>query len=484
MTSPATSNTAWSYLVVSSEQQAETLEHQAQWAQQTAASHDWRITDSFRGVSSGRDGTRDLLERLLERLRSLPPEQRPARVLMIRLDRIGRGLALEALAAIAEVARLGIVIHTRQDGDYTLERASDSILPLMRVITGAIENEARRDKAKAVFARRRARGLVVSNKRPYGLRLEDQRDVAQEPQAEAVRLAFELALNGYGFVSIGSRLRAVAPPKTYVNGRSHRTEWTATRVRKLLRQPAYCGILVDEERWHQVQMLHSGRPSTRERTKHPWPLAGTLHCTCGRMLIGSLHGSVPRRIYRCTATMVHGHNVMHNANKLEEAFVALLERLKAAPDLIALYLSSCDAALSETALNTREAELGTEMDRQKTERARAWQLNERGLIVDVELARRLREVDVTLASLQRDREGVAQELARLARSRDEQLRVDQILKEAAAAWPHASLELRRPAAQALARALGGLYVDDAGHLELGAPPHVERFLRAHSERGS
>lgn len=135
---------------------------------------------------------------------------------------------------------------------YRLARASDSILPLMRVVTGAIENEARRDKARAAYARRRAQGLIVPNKRPYGIRLENGKDVANEPQAAAVRIAYELAANGFGLNAIGKRLRAIAPPKCYANGRVHETEWVATRVAQLLKNPAYRETVVDPDTWHTL----------------------------------------------------------------------------------------------------------------------------------------------------------------------------------------------------------------------------------------
>jgi hypothetical protein len=75
--------------------------------------------------------------------RATERSERPQRALMVRLDRLGRGLGLEALAALSEIVQLGVTIHTRQDGDYTLN--------------GAIENEARRDKAPSAsmgFCRR------------------------------------------------------------------------------------------------------------------------------------------------------------------------------------------------------------------------------------------------------------------------------------------------------------------------------------------
>jgi hypothetical protein len=58
-----TMSTAWAYLVVSSEAQAETLAHQEAWANEVARAHSWTITSTFRGVSSGRLGTECLARR-------------------------------------------------------------------------------------------------------------------------------------------------------------------------------------------------------------------------------------------------------------------------------------------------------------------------------------------------------------------------------------------------------------------------------------
>ena len=136
--------TVWTFLVVSSDRQAETLADQEKWAQKVAAANGWTITNTFRSVSTGKNGTRQLLEDLLTALRASKKAQRPERVLMIRLDRAGRGLAIEPLAALAEIYRLGVMVHTREDGDVNIARASDAIKPILRVLTGALENEAMR----------------------------------------------------------------------------------------------------------------------------------------------------------------------------------------------------------------------------------------------------------------------------------------------------------------------------------------------------
>jgi DNA invertase Pin-like site-specific DNA recombinase/uncharacterized small protein (DUF1192 family) len=469
-------NAVWAYLVVSSEQQAETLDHQEAWALDVARDNNWKITQKFRGVSSGRDGTRKLLEQLLTKLRDTPRDVRPARVLMIRLDRLGRGLGLEAVAAIAEISKLGVVIHTRQDGDYTLHRASDSLLPLMRVVTGAIENEARRDKAKAVYARRRAKNETVGNKRPYGLQLVGGKDEAQEPQAAVVRLAYELARNGYGLAAIGARLRPIAPQKLYVNGRKHTTEWTTQRVSQLLRNRSYCGTLIESELWHDVQALRAGAPRTRAISKHPWPLSGAIHCSCGRLLIGSMVGSSPRRVYRCAAKSIHGRSLSYSALKLEVMFGDLLDQLIMTEDLAASCREQLSSGLSVEAIERRITECKAEIDRTTAERKRAWDLNERGMIVDMELARRLREIDARLAQLYGDQELLSAEERRAKQQREDASRAEQLVARARDIWLSAEIDGKRSAAQALARAVGGLHIHD-GNLAIGTPSSPSRFIR-------
>lgn len=450
--------TAWAYLVVSSEAQAETLAHQEAWASEVARSNDWTITSTFRGVSSGRLGTRGLLETLLERLRATDRTQRPERVLMIRLDRLGRGLGLEALAALSEIVQLGVMIHTRQDGDYTLSRASDSLLPLMRIVTGAIENEARRDKARAVYARRRAGGVVVSNKRPYGLRVENGHDVADEPRAEAVRLAFELSANGFGLAAIGRRLRATAAERTWVNGHVSRAEWENTRVARLLANRLYRGIVVAPEIWDRVQLLRGSGTTSRVRGKHPWPLSGALSCECGRTLIGSIVGSPPRRVYRCNAKLTHGRHITHGAKLLESRFAEVLSQLVGSPDLLKQYASQSPSVMSAVELAKREAALNERSAVATTERDRAWKLNAGGLIGDRELSRRLRELDGELKAVAAEREQVEVERLREAERNHNAQTAAQLLTQAASLWSGADVEQQRAAAQALARALNGFRV--------------------------
>ena len=153
----AAPSTAWSYAAVSSSPQEATLEDQQQWACDTAARNGWIITREFSGVASGAKGPREILRVLIDELERAPKAARPQRVLMIRLDRVGR-MALDCIAALARLRKLGVVLHTRQDGDVKLETAMDTFRPIFELFTAEMENAARSDKWKAVHARRRAEG--------------------------------------------------------------------------------------------------------------------------------------------------------------------------------------------------------------------------------------------------------------------------------------------------------------------------------------
>ena len=215
--------TAWAYLAVSTTRQAETLEDQAQWARDAAGVNGWEITRTFRGVSSGVAGVRKLLEELISALETTPRTQRPKRICMIRLDRTGRGLGLDAIAALAEIHKLGVTIHTRQDGDVSLTRVTDVFMPVLRVLTAATENEARRDKALASYSKRREAGKHIGSLAPYGVKIINGEPKPIEPQASVVRRAFELREQGHGYRTIVRELHATSPPKVRRDGTARGT---------------------------------------------------------------------------------------------------------------------------------------------------------------------------------------------------------------------------------------------------------------------
>ena len=465
-------STAWAYLAVSSAKQEDTLADQEAWAQRVAAENGWEITRTFSGVSSGAHGIRKLLEGLLAELRGTPKSQRPARVLMIRVDRLGRGEGIEAVAALAEIRRLGVMIHTRQDGDVLIERASDAILPLLRSITGALENEARSEKSRAMHARKRSAG-EVQGLPPYGFTIANAHLAVDDVEASYVRRLFELRAAGYSYGRLAQDARERAPGKRRKSGQRSPQRWAPTALISMLRNPVYRGSIVTDDLFDAVQARARNRSIARLGAKHPWPLNGALRCICGLRMTGRISGGTPRspktRYYLCPDPATHDGYPGHRAADLEEQFAALLVRLQNDPSLIAGYQSP-DVDLD--GLAARKAECERKLSDLDARRRAAWELAEEGGIDAHELRGRLADIAADRERLSASIERLAAEqIAGADRARSHADLLD-ALRIAASTWADANIEVRQQVAAAVSAVVGGLHADPARrHRLLVGSPH-------------
>ena len=327
------SSTAWVYLVVSSEAQADTLVDQRAWATAVAAENAWQIGREFSGVSTGKQGARKLLADLVAELRTTPKRERPERVLMIRLDRAGRGLGLEAVAALAEIHALGVMVHTREDGDVRISRVSDTIKPILRILTGALENEARSDKSREAHKRKRQQGKHAGHA-PFGCVLVDGWPAPYEPEAQIVRQLFDHRIGGWGVHRLARFAIRTAPAKRRRDGTLRLLRWDESTVTRMLQCRTYRGIVVDEQVWDSAQFRS---PAIERANKYPFPLRGAVRCSCGRMLSTAFTGPTGHRVRYYVCRYSAGHlerRPFHRADVLEAQFIALLGELAQDPDLL------------------------------------------------------------------------------------------------------------------------------------------------------
>jgi DNA invertase Pin-like site-specific DNA recombinase len=337
----------WAYLVVSDPGQAHTLPDQERWARDYAFSNGWHLTEIYRGVESGKAGTRGLCDGMVDAIEALPKGRRPQRILMIRLDRMGRGTGLSPFLAFARLCTMGITIETRQDGAIRVEKTQDSLLPLMRFYVGGFENDVRRDKLRATYAKKRVKRAAdattaIGTTAPYGLQIVDGRYVLKEPEARAVRQAFQMARE-YGAHRIAKFLKTNAPPWTLKGGRQKVQTWHTDRVRKMLSNDHYRNTLVDEEAWllAQVRKGEFKRPTI----KNHYALGGALRCVCGTSLRGHPGPGVNRktsyRYYQCPNYSAHtGKMKHHRSDVMESQFSTLLSRLRADEQLLEHFVSA------------------------------------------------------------------------------------------------------------------------------------------------
>jgi len=455
--------TVWSYAAVSSSPQEATLEDQQQWANETAARNGWVIGREFCGVGSGAKGAREILSNLIDELERTPKALRPKRVLMIRIDRVGR-MALDCIAAVARLRKLGVLLHTRQDGDVKLETAMDSIRPILELVTAEMENAARSDKWKAVHERRRAEGKHVGSI-PYGVILNDGKAVPFEPEAQIVRQIFKLAEQRWGYTRLARWARENAPPKRAHDGTDKPYCWSVSMIKSLLASKTLRNLVVSEDQWQRTKAARQSDFRSRAPKRWDWPLQGAVRCTCGKLLTGHCSGAEKyrTRYYICRHhTLEPGQrsHPAHRADNLEAEFVRLLRSLRAEPTLIH---ASPDEQPADWGTVERDA-LRRIADLEKRTQ-RAWKLAEEAQIDSGQLRGRLAELDA-----QRQSAEAALNSARAARSQiaqDQQTRCSfaELLEELPDLWPQTTVELQQELARAFdavlaeTKGFGGLFAD-------------------------
>ena len=158
---------------------------------------------------------------------------------------------------------------------------------------GEAENEARSNRMKASWERRRREGKPTSNKVPYGLEMRNERDVAAPESSDWVKNAFEWYATGIGTIKIAERFKKTAPlhvarvQRLDAEGkfieRVRKPVWEYNRVIKMLRQPRYRGTLIEPELFDRVQSLLESKPRWRQTRLSEYPLSGAVKCKgCGR----------------------------------------------------------------------------------------------------------------------------------------------------------------------------------------------------------
>jgi DNA invertase Pin-like site-specific DNA recombinase len=474
-------STAWLYAAVSSSPQEATLDDQLAWGKSTAVANGWTITREFSGVGSGAKGTRELLKDLLAELRVTPKARRPKFLLMIRLDRLGRGDGLESIGALSDIRKLGVTVFTRDDGEIRIARAADALLPAIKSIVAGIEGDIKSDKWKAVHARRRAAGLhqgIV----PFGVVLLDGKAVPYEPEAYIVREMFKLAAEGWGYTRLARWAKERASTKRQRDGFDRPMHWAASTVRGILFGQTVRSVLVDPETVARMEDARQSDFRARYSKRWPWPLRGAVRCTCGKLLTGHISGEKKYRIryYACKHhTLEPGakSHPAHRADQLEAAFVDILRRFTASPDLIMDFdEEERPGKWDEIA---REAETSIADAARRSQKA--WVLAEDGRIVANQLQERLKELDTQRQDAERRLNTAKSAIERSHIPKVTHERLVDVFDGIADLWPETSIELQQELAKATAAYLDGLLADPDRRGELFFREPVTKLRQSEDE---
>jgi DNA invertase Pin-like site-specific DNA recombinase len=439
--------TAWMLCVVSSDGQSDTLEFQERWGHEVADVNGWKLERVFRDVSTGKHGVRRLLSELIDELKRLPKVQRPARLLMVRLDRMGRGDGLETIAALSEIKKLGPVLHTREDGDVRLERAADSLMPMLKSVLAGMENEVRADKTRAGCARRRAKGLHAGNA-PYGAILVDGKAVTYEPEAALVRELFTLRKEGWGYDRLARYASQHAIPKKLLGDNTRTLKWGRSTVQRLLWCITLRGTVIEPKLFDDVQGARGLAFRARRIQTWDFPLAHVIRCTCGMMLSGQCSGRPGNRTryYVCRGVATHGWYPHHNAEDIERQFQALLSRVNATPGTFATNVGTNGLP----ALRSRESALKGELVSLDRREARVWEIAEAGNIPPTTLRVRLERIADDRERYESELQGLAREIGMAERVEEWTVSLEEVFRALERCWTQMRLDDQQRCAKAIA----------------------------------
>ncbi len=302
-----TDGLVWAYCRVSTlkEEQGLSLDEQVHWAREFAVQRRARLRIFEERASAKTIIGRPVCRTMLSLLEQADTEL-PAVLIATSFDRLSRDMT-DTLLLARSLREADVVLHVRDRGDVLMSSFADQAALVGQAMGGQAENEARSNRCKASWARRRREGKPTSNKCPYGLQLLGERDVPEPGSAPWVLRAFELYAKGTGMAKIAALLQREAAPhrvqtrRLSADGtpiiRERQPVWEENRIRKMFAQHRYRGTIVPNELFDHVQTVLQSKPRWQNTRIYEYPFSGAIKCSgCGRAFHGHATGASSRRV--------------------------------------------------------------------------------------------------------------------------------------------------------------------------------------------
>ena len=236
-----------------------------------AAAHGIHIIETYYEVVSGESlYARPEMLRLLEDVE----EGKYEAVLVMDLDRLSRGRMKDQGIILDAFRESGTLIVTPEKS-YNLSDEIDDELAEFKTFMSRREYKIINKRLRRGLAQTIRDGCYVANA-PYGYRKVtiDRRPTLEvyEPEAQYVRMMFEMYAQGLGCVSIARHVTALG-------ARPHRSEaFTRNSVAKILTNPTYIGKIVWDQKKH-IRKATNGqmRHITVYQPKESWTVVDGLH---------------------------------------------------------------------------------------------------------------------------------------------------------------------------------------------------------------
>lgn len=485
--------TIWAYCRVSTtkDEQELSLDEQERWAKKHAESENAELRIFRERASAKTTIGRPVFQGMLASLQELAAAKRPVQLAVTSLDRLSRDMT-DTLNVSRMLRSVKVALYVRDVGVVAADTFAQRAALVGQSMGGEAENEARSNRARASWDRRRREGKPTSNKVPYGLQLENERDVPAPESSDWVRMAFEWHAKGIGLHTIAIRFKEGAPPHTVRTPRvgndgkpimrSRNHVWESGRIKKLLVQERYRGTIASPELFDRIQELMASKPRWRQTRIGEYPLSGAVKCglvrdgaTCGRSFHGrssaaqtrrklasgeiAVYNSKRIRYYECRVCMI-----AINAERMEKWFREDVGRLTADERLLRRWVAGERSSTDVKVLRREVAALerSTAPEALEATRTQVWNLALGGAHAAADLERQLARI-AEKAGADRVR------LAELRASLDRREGASRTLEQAEALlsnfwkrYDRAGYEQKRELMGALTAALGGCTATKAG----------------------
>jgi site-specific DNA recombinase len=279
------------------------------------------------------------------------------------LDRLTRNRR-DTLRLIEACQAKGATIALVRGSDLDMSTPAGRLTADLLAAVARSEIETKSDRQARAAVQAAEQGRWIGGRRPFGYH-SDGVTIA-EPEAQAVRNAYQSLLDGVSLRQIAARWNTAGlwPPQGKRNG-GGTSRWAGGIVSRCLRKPRYAGLrshkgeiigeaewpaLVDLETWHAAQAIMKN-PDRRPTRGDQKLLTGAAVCgVCG----GPVHaggGAPGRGVYRCASTQGHFSRKRQPVDEyVSEVMIARLSR----PDAAALFVKPAEGP--NTAELVREAE--------------------------------------------------------------------------------------------------------------------------------
>lgn len=405
--------TAYSYLRYSSVGQSDgdSERRQIQKANEWASRNGYELDASHRdlGVSAfkGRHRARGALGRFLAKIKDGTIASGSALVVEA-MDRLSREDPMDALRAFQEIIDHDVEVVTLHDGIRYTKQSLNQDSAQLYILIGQIQranNESRLKSERIGEAMRDAKDAARRNKEPVAGRCPPWLEIVAEngrrhfretPDANTVRLIYQLADEGMGGHAIAQHLNRTSVP-TFRNAQGVASKWYAGYVLKLLRWRAVIGewqpnrvtatglvadgdpiadyypAVVSPNQFLRVQSNKAKKaiPSGRKGTRVGNIFQGIMKCdTCGGAIHLSPGTSSRRRAYfYCIGKSLGTCSTkgMMNAAKVETAilsnitqwrFAKVFEHRPADDPLVAIERRLGEAILDQGRLDKQARNIG------------------------------------------------------------------------------------------------------------------------------